>query len=127
MNNASKIVSSSIIGLDFKTVVVNGKAYAVHPPTIAKIAGAGYYLSDLGDGDSIKAILESLTNIDSASKALSWLIIGNDSLSEELSMGTLDEVVDALGTAVSLITAENFMKLSVLARNVQNLIAKLKL
>lgn len=124
--NATKIVAGAIIGLDFKVVVVNGKAYAIHPPTIAKIAGAASYLSDIEGGETLQDILMSLTSIESATKALSWLIAGNESLSEELSQGTLEEVVSALEQGLMLISAENFIKLSLLARSVQKVIAKLK-
>ena len=124
--NATKIVAGAIIGLDFKVVVVNGKAYAIHPPTIAKIAGAASYLSDIEGGETLQEILMSLTSIESATKALSWLIAGNESLSEELAQGTLEEVVSALKQGLMLISAENFIKLSLLARSVQKVIAKLK-
>lgn len=124
--NATKIVAGAIVGIDFKVVVVNGKAYAIHPPTIAKIAGAASYLSDIEGGETLQDILMSLTSIESATKALSWLIAGNESLSEELSQGTLEEVVSALEQGLMLISAENFIKLSLLARSVQKVIAKLK-
>lgn len=124
--NATKIVAGAIIGLDFKVIVVNGKAYAIHPPTIAKIAGAASYLSDIEGGETLQDILMSLTSIESATKALSWLIAGNESLSEELAQGTLEEVVSALEQGLMLISAENFIKLSLLARSVQKVIAKLK-
>jgi hypothetical protein len=124
--NATKIVAGAIVGLDFKVVVVNGKAYAIHPPTIAKIAGATSYLSDIEGGETLQDILMSLTSIESATKALSWLIAGNESLSEELAQGTLEEVVSALEQGLMLISAENFIKLSLLARSVQKVIAKLK-
>lgn len=124
--NATKIVAGAIVGLDFKVVVVNGKAYAIHPPTIAKIAGAASYLSDIEGGETLQDILMSLTSIESATKALSWLIAGNESLSEELAQGTLEEVVSALEQGLMLISAENFIKLSLLARSVQKVIAKLK-
>lgn len=124
--NATKIVAGAIVGLDFKVVVVNGKAYAIHPPTIAKIAGAASYLSDIEGGETLQDILMSLTSIESATKALSWLIAGNESLSEELAQGTLEEVVSALEQGLMLISAENFIKLSLLARSVRKVIAKLK-
>lgn len=124
--NATKIVAGAIVGIDFKVVVINGKAYAIHPPTIAKIAGAASYLSDIEGGETLQDILMSLTSIESATKALSWLIAGNESLSEELAQGTLEEVVSALEQGLMLISAENFIKLSLLARSVQKVIAKLK-
>lgn len=127
MDNAAKIVNSAVLGMDFETAIINGKAYVIMPPTIKKIAGAGYYLSDLGNGDTMKDMIASLPNIGNSAHALSWFIQGDDSLYDELSNGTLEEVTDALSKAVSMISAENFCKLSVLVRNVQNLTAKAKL
>lgn len=126
MGNASKIVNAAVFGKDFETVFVNGNAYVIHPPVIHKIAGMGYYLSDLKEGDTILDMFHSLKDISVASHALSCLIQGDDSLSEELSKGTLDEVVEALATGFSMISAENFYKLSVLAKNVAQLTAKQK-
>ena len=126
MKNASKIVNGAIIGMDFKTVVVNGKAYVIMPPTIHKIAGAGYHLTDLIAGETVKDVLSSLGKVDSAARALSWFIQGDEGLSEELAKGTFDEVVTALEEAYSLISVENFCKLSALAKNVAILTARQK-
>lgn len=122
----SKLVADAISGRDFQTIVVNGKAYAVHPPTIAKIASATSYLTQIQGGETINDILSSLQNIECASMALSCFIQGDGSLSEELAQGEFGEVVEALEIALSMISAENFIKLSVLVRNVQRLIAKPK-
>ena len=55
------------------------------------------------------------------------MIQGDDGLFEELSLGTFEEVVDALDVAYSLISVKPFLMLSGLARNVANLTAKQKL
>ncbi|OUO23708.1 hypothetical protein [Bacteroides sp. An322] len=122
--NAAKIVSSAILGMDFKVVIVNGKSYIVTPPTIKKIAGAAYWLSDVKDGKNIKELLASINNVEPLAHALSWFIQGNDSLFEELSNGTLNEVIDGLESAYSLLSTKNFLRLSVLAKNVASLTAK---
>ena len=122
----AKIVSSAILGMDIGTAVVNNKAYFIKPLTIKKLAGMGYYLNELGEGDNIKDLLWTLTS-DKAAHALSWAIQGDDSLSEELSNGTFEEVVEALETAFSLIKTENFMKLSDLRKSAGILIARPKL
>lgn len=124
--NAAKIVNSSIIGSDFKTIVVNNKSYVISPPTIHRIAGAGYYLANFPECNTLHDILVSLKDMDNAAHALSWFIKGNDSLFDELLKGTFNEIVEGLEIAFSLISAENFYKLSILAKNVQNLTAKQK-
>lgn len=126
MNQAAKIVSASIVGADFVNVMVNNKVYSIFPPTIHKLAGAGMYLSELGDEQSLKDMIKSINRSDNLAHALSWLIQDDDSLFEELSQGTFDELVNAINEAYSQISVENFMKLSTLARNVVKLIANPK-
>ena len=122
--NAAKIVSSAILGMDFKVVIVNGKSYIISPPTIKKIAGASYWLSDVRSGENIRELFASINNVEPLAHALSLFIQGNDTLFEELSNGTLDEVIDGLDAAYSLISADSFLKLSVLVKNVTSLTAK---
>jgi len=124
MSKGAKIIDRAILGLDFRNVVVNGKAYVIMPPTIARIAGAGFYLTGFDDTKDVKDVFNSLKDIKNAAKALSWFINGDKSLAEELSQGTLGEVVEALETAYSLISVENFSRLSVLTRNVSSLTAR---
>lgn len=123
MNKGSKLVAASVIGADFTNVLVNGKPYVILPPTIHKLAGAGMYLCDFGDEVALRDIIKSINDSDKLAYALSWLIRDDESLYEELSQGTFDELVDAISEAYSLISVENFMKLSALAKNVARLIA----
>lgn len=123
-NNAARIVNSAILGMDFKTIVVAGKAYVVTPPTIKKLAGAGYWLSDINKGENIKDILLSLNDAKKLANALSWFINGNEALADELSNGTLDELTDGLEAAYSLLSTKDFLRLSALARNVASMTAK---
>ncbi len=124
---AAKIVNGAILGMDYKTVTVNGKVYVIYPPTIKKLAGAGYYLSNINNGVTLKDVISSLGDMEMAAHALSWLIQGDDSLFDEFINGTFEEIVDALETAYSLISTQSFLKLSGLAKNVVNLTAKQKL
>lgn len=126
MSNGSKVVSASIIGADLVNVMVNNKVYSIFPPTIHKLAGAGLYLSDFGDEQTFRDVIKSINNSDKLAHALSWLIKGDNSLFNELEQGTFDELVDAVSQAYSLISVENFTKLSALAKNVAMLIANQK-
>lgn len=126
MNQGAKIVSESIIGSDFRTIIVNGKSYTVYPPTIHKLAGAISHLSGIQEAENLKDVLLSLGESEAYSKALSWLIVGNDSLSVELAKGTYKENVDALEEALSMIDSKVFLKAVSLARNVSLLAAKPK-
>ena len=124
MNQGAKIISESIIGTDFRTVFVAGKAYTVYPPTIHKLSGAISHLSNIQDAESLREVLLSLGNSEAYSKALSWLIAGDESLSEELTKGTYEENVNALDEAFSLIDSKVFLKAVSLAKNVSLLAAK---
>ena len=127
MNQGAKIISESITGLDFKTVIVGGKAYTVYPPTIYKLSGAISYLSGVHDAENLKDVLLSLGDSIVYSKALSWLIMGDESLSDELSKATYEENVNALDEAFSMIDSKVFLKAASLVRNVSLLAAKPKL
>lgn len=120
-----KLISEAIIG-DFTVVVVNNKSYKIDSPTIYKLAGVGKYLSDFGDGNTIGDILKSFNDSKKLACALSWFIKGDESLADELCNGTFEELVEALGEAYSLISIQNFMMLSSLAKNVGRMIAKSK-
>lgn len=124
-NNASKLVSDAIIGEDYITVFVNGKAYLILPPTIKRLAGAISCLSelDLGDTGTLKDIFLASKDCEAYARALSWLIKGNASLSDELSNGTLEEVVDALEKAFGLVDVTPFLKAASLTRSASLLAA----
>lgn len=121
---ASKVVSSAILGYDGETIFVGGKAYIVPPPTIARIASASYFLSDIKEGDNMSDIIKSLGKIENAAHALSHLVCGSDNLFKAFRKATLNEVIEGLSVAISLISAENFLKLLALAKSVAELTAK---
>lgn len=127
MNEGAKIISKSVIGSDFRTIFVSGKAYTVYPPTIHRLAGAISYLSDVKEADNLRDVLLSLGESEAYSKALSWLIAGDESLSEELAKGTYEENVNALDEALSMIDSKVFLKAASLAKNVSLLAAKPRL
>lgn len=127
MSEGSRLISSAILGLDFETIEVNGMAYILKPPTIGRLAGVGLALGDLGEGSTIADVIKTCTTgAEGAARALSWLIQGDDSLTEKLSQGTLEEVLNGLEKALSGVSIANFQRLLVLARNVAGLIAKPK-
>lgn len=123
---AAKLISTALIGADFVNVLVNGKMYNIFPPTIERLVGATTYLTDFADQNSFSDIINSIKDSDKLAKILSWLIKGDESLWTVLRKGTFDELVDGIVAGFSLIDMENFMKLSILSRNVSMLIAKAK-
>ena len=78
MNKGAQIVSASIIGADFVNVMVNGRCYTVFPPTVHKLAGAGMFLSDFGDEQTVRDVISSINDSEKLAHAFSWLVQGND-------------------------------------------------
>ena len=125
MSKASKLVADAIIGGDYTLVYVNGKAYPVLPPTIKRLAGAISCISELelNDGSTLKEMLLSSKDCKVYARALSWLVSGDLSLSEELSDGTFEEVVNALSSVLDMVGVTPFLKAASLTRSASLLAA----
>lgn len=124
MSKASKLVTGAILGEDFVTIMVNGKTYCIFPPTIIKLVKAAKYLDRFEEGKSLGEILGMQKDLGDACKALSVFIQGDESISDELSKGTLADVVNGLQMAYSLISIKDFQTLSILAKSAARMIAK---
>ena len=124
MSKASKLVAGAILGEDFVTIMVNGKTYCISPPTIIKLVKAAKYLDSFEEGKTFAEVLGMLKNLDDACKALSVFIQGDESISDELSKGTLEDIVNGLQMAYSLISIKDFQTLSILAKSAARMIAK---
>ena len=124
MSKASKLVADAILREDFVTIMVNGKTYCISPPTIIKLVKAAKYLDSFEEGKTLAEVLGMLKNLDDTCKALSVFIQGDESISDELSKGTFEEVVNGLQTAYSLISIKDFQTLSILAKSAARMIAK---
>lgn len=124
MSKANKLVADAILGEDSVTIMVNGKTYCISPPTIIKLVKAAKYLNSFEEGKTLAEVLGMLKNLYDACKALSIFIQGDESISDELSKGTFEEVVNGLQTAYSLISIKDFQTLSILAKSAARMIAK---
>ena len=124
MSKASKLVADAILGEDSVTIMVNGKTYCISPTTIIKLVKAAKYINSFEEGKTLAEVLGMLKNLYDACKALSIFIQGDESISDELSKGTFEEVVNGLQTAYSLISIKDFQTLSILAKSAARMIAK---
>lgn len=123
MNKGADIISKSIVGTDFRTIIVDGKGYTIYSPTIYALSGAISYLCNVREGETLKDILLSLADLKYHAHALSWFINGDDSLFEELSKGSYEECVNGVEEAISMIDVSVFQKAVGLAKNVSLLAA----
>ena len=128
MNQAAKIVSDALLGLDFKNVEIGGIVHTIKPPTIKVICRAIHYFSNIGmTGDNIvEAIKELPEATEDMLKGLSCFICGNEDLSKVLENGTFEEIKDALEICFSMMDISAFQCASSM-RNVSMLAAKPKL
>ena len=124
--DGTKLVAAEIIGLNVIYIVVNDKTYIVQPPTIHRLSGAAFWLSDIGEGATLADIFSTMEKGENLCRALSWFIQDNDELYQELMQGSIQEVIDALCQIYNTIDISNFIKLSNLVKSVRNLVAKRK-
>lgn len=114
MNQAAKIVSDSLLGLDFKNVEIGGMVYTIKPPTIKTICQAIRHFSTVEmSGITIVEAIHSIPEVtDGLLKGLSCFICGNESMVKVLEGGTFEEVKDALEVCFSLMDTSAFQCVS---------------
>lgn len=123
MSVASKLITEALLGEDGVTILVDGQSYYVESPTIERIVGAAKYLHHVEDCKSLEDILNIMSNLENACKALSFFIQGDESLSAKLAKGKPNEIIIGLKAAYSLISIKDFYELSTLAKSVAKMVA----
>lgn len=127
MNQAAKIVSDSILGLDFKNVEIGGMIFTIKPPTIKVICQAIRYFSTVDmSGTTIVEAINNIPNVsDGLLKGLSCFICGNESMAKALENGTFEEMKNALEVCFSMMDTSAFQCVSSM-KNVSMLAARPK-
>lgn len=137
MSEASRLVSDSITGDCFKSVVLGGKMYIVYAPTIYIIGRALKHLSKISIGGA-KTTGDIISHIPTQgefiAEALSVLITGDSLfrackcwyLRRRIIHSTPKELSEAFESAISLIQAQDFFECATLAAKVANQMAKQK-
>jgi hypothetical protein len=127
MNQAAKIVSDALLGMDFKNVEIGGIVYTIKPPTIKIICRAIRHFSNIGmTGDNI---LEAINELPEATedmlKGISCFICGSVDLVNALENGTFEEIKEALEVCFSMMDISAFQCVSSM-KNVSMLAARPK-
>ena len=125
-NTGAKVIADAITGIDFRTVVVNGKGYMVKPPTIHRLSGAIGCLAGVVNADTLRDVILTLGESRKYAEALSWLIAGDTSLADELARASYEEVVNGIELCLSMISMEVFLRAVSLAKSVSLLAARPK-
>ncbi|MFC2381379.1 MAG: hypothetical protein ACFNOJ_02960 [Prevotella nigrescens] len=89
------------------------------------MAGAISSLSNVEfkEDGTLKDMIMSGKDVEAYSRALSWFIKGDLSISEDLSEGTMVEVIDALSSVFDMIGINPFLKAASLTKNASLLAA----
>lgn len=127
MNQAAKIVSDALLGLDFKNVEIGGIVYTIKPPTIKVICRAIRHFSSIGmTGDNImQAIKELPEATEDMLKGISCFICCNEDLTKALENGTFEEIKNVLEVCFSMMDISAFQCVSSM-KNVSMLAARPK-
>ena len=127
MNQAAKIVSDSLLGLDFKNVVIGDVVYTIKTPTIKIICRAIRHFAtvDMKGENIVEAMKEIPELTEGLLNGLSCFICGNEKLAKALENGTFEEVKDALEVCFSMVDISAFQCVSSM-RNVSMLAARPK-
>ena len=127
MNQAAKIVSDALLGLDFKNVEIGGVIYTIKPPTIKVICRAISHFSKVGmDGENIMEAINKLPEAtEDMLKGVSCFICGNERMAKSLSNGTFEEIKNALEECFSMMDMSAFQCVSSM-KNVSMLAARPK-
>lgn len=123
-NKGARVVGAALAGLDCEVFLVADKRYVMRPPTIRRLARAGYHLAGFDTGRTMGELLSSITDMGRLCKALSCFLKGDESIADELSDGTPAEVVAGLEAAYRMLDPQVFIKAVGLARNAASLIAQ---
>lgn len=129
MKEGARLVSEALLGVAVKVVVIADKRYTITSPTIHKLAGAAYHLSNYtlpAKDATIADLVATINNSRELAAALSWFIQDNEELTEELSHGTIGELANAIEAAYTMIDTRDFTKAVELSMCVADATAKPK-
>ena len=121
--DAVKLVSGEILGINSETVSIGGEVYVMNPPTIRRLVGASMYLGGVSSFENVTELVRAVASDDLA-RALSWLVQGDESMTEKFLDCDVNEVALGVVVGINMIDPGNFTALSALARNARSLIAK---
>lgn len=141
-NEAAKLIAESVLGVDFRTVLINNKAYTIYPPTIKIICRGVLHWAKLGI-DLNEQSVYSLTgqipaNSDAFIRGLSYFIVGDVKgykwkafrIYRKLRYGTpsirLDDMNKAIQTVFDLIQAQDFFDCATSCMSVAKMVANTK-
>lgn len=119
----AQMIAEALTGADFRTISVNGKFHIIPSPTIHRLAGCIKCLGAMQTGTDVKSVLLTIGDLTAYARALSWLIKGDESLTDTLAQGTPEECVTGIEKGLELIDIQVFTKAVTLQKYVARLAA----
>lgn len=141
-NEAAQLVAESILGIDFRTVLINDKPYTIYPPTIKIICRGIKEWAKLNidnDIDTKAGVIQSIPeNNVPLLRGICYFIVGDVKfyqwkayrLFRQLRYGTPsirpDEMKEAVRTIMELIQVQDFFDCAVSAKSAAKMAANPK-
>lgn len=138
-NDAAKLVVESVLGIDFRTIIINNKAYTIYPPTIKIICRGIKEWANIGfesEGQTLLSVISQIEdNNEPIIRGLSYFITGDVKgykwksyrLFRKLRYGTPairpNELKQAVQVVFDLIQAQDFFDCAVSCKNVAEMAA----
>lgn len=136
MNQASKIVSEALLGIDSQTIFMCGKAYEIKSPTMSVMcAGFAHWsdvILDFKDQTNLSAALQMPNNLQAMLKGVSFFVdslngerLYKEWMNSEIGV-SLEELNIAVATILSLIDTKGFFLIAQSCLSATKIIAKPK-
>jgi hypothetical protein len=116
-------------GMTAQAVTVGDKEYALHLPSIVSIQKVAEYLAEMVvpemNNKTLDEAVRMMTNSKMMARCVSFIIQGDETLTEELESGSVDELQEVI-ILYHQMTIRSMMTLKALAHNIGKLIGKQK-
>lgn len=128
--NSSKLVTDSLLGLDFRYVIVAGEPFRINPPTIETLCRAINHLGLIEQHTTLVEFIEQIEHFrEHAANGIACFIVPQDGeeynrVVQQLNHATIGELKEALATAINLLSLSDFFAFAALAQNVASMAAK---
>lgn len=116
-------------GMTAQAVTVGDKEYALHLPSIVSIQKVAEYLAEMVvpemNNKTLDEAVRMMTNSKMMARCVSFIIQGDETLTEELESGSVDELQEVI-ILYHQMTIRSMMTLKAQAHNIGKLIGKQK-
>ena len=125
----SDILELANTSLSAEAVTIGNKEYTIHCPSIFSMQKVGEYLAQMAtsemSGKTLDEAVRMMTDKQTMAKTVSFILQDDESLAEELTCGTSEELQEAI-IVYHAMTIQSMKMLKALAAGIGKLIGKQK-